>query len=183
MRPGRTLLKWLCYLPELLLLYPLILRPSFALFVPRFRSCAMGPFIITLLSQLSSFSQEIEDFKNFKHFRARTCSTSKILETTKKALAKMESEPAEWLQAPAKDYMQCLDKAKTLLYGEWFLLLLGQINAFTVYYEILQQDKQSFAGRPKQRRNERQRVRDTTADLFTAVGKEVFLLCTIAVSV
>lgn len=60
-------------------------------------------------------------------------------------------------------------------------LLLSQLELFRCYLEILREDTTSLAARSKQRRSERQRVRDTVVDIYVAVGKEVFVLCVIAV--
>jgi hypothetical protein len=60
-------------------------------------------------------------------------------------------------------------------------LLLSQLESIRCYLEILREDSISLAARPKQRRNERQRVRDTLVDIYIAVGREVFVLCVIAV--
>ncbi|KAM5462976.1 hypothetical protein MferCBS49748_006203 [Microsporum ferrugineum] len=60
-------------------------------------------------------------------------------------------------------------------------LLSYQIDAFTSYYTLLREDETSLSKRPKQRRCERQRLRNTLADIFIAIGAEFYVLCTLAV--
>ncbi|QVM05880.1 hypothetical protein D8B26_000587 [Coccidioides posadasii str. Silveira] len=62
-------------------------------------------------------------------------------------------------------------------------LLSYQINAFLSYYDILREDDASLAKRRKQRRSERNRLRDLLIDIFIGVGAEVYLLCTLALPI
>lgn len=62
-------------------------------------------------------------------------------------------------------------------------LLSYQLNGFESYYGILRESEESLAGLSRQRRSERTRICDLLADVFVAVGAEVFLLCVFAVPI
>ncbi|PGG97178.1 hypothetical protein AJ79_09315 [Helicocarpus griseus UAMH5409] len=76
---------------------------------------------------------------------------------------------------------EVLERAIKLFNNDSSELLSFQIDAFNSYYDILREDEMSLAKRPKQRRNERQRVCDTLTDIFVNMGAEPFVLFTLAV--
>ncbi len=55
-----------------------------------------------------------------------------------------------------------------------------QNNAFQPCYELLTEDAISLAKRSKQRRSIRLRARTLLVDVFKGIGREMFLLCTLA---
>ncbi|KAF2193618.1 hypothetical protein K469DRAFT_239323 [Zopfia rhizophila CBS 207.26] len=79
-----------------------------------------------------------------------------------------------------------IDQLKKKMEGfntETYPLASSEIRAFKTYYELLKEDASSLKRRSKQRRSARLRVRSLLVDVFFGIGQEVFLLCTLAVSI
>jgi len=62
-------------------------------------------------------------------------------------------------------------------------LLSYQIQAIQTVYDLLNEDGESIQNRSKQRRSEVSRARELLIDTYLRIGPEVFLLCTIALSI
>lgn len=76
-----------------------------------------------------------------------------------------------------------LEREKATFDDEMHPLPSYQQSKFDLCCELLQEDAASLAGKSRQRQSIRLRVRALLTDIFSDLGGEVFLLCTLAVPI
>jgi hypothetical protein len=85
--------------------------------------------------------------------------------------------------APHTLFIKQLAREKATLNENAHLLSENQGKSFQLCCELLREKATSLAKRSRSRRSVRLRARSLLVDVFTGLGPEVFLLCTLAASI
>ena len=80
-------------------------------------------------------------------------------------------------------FLELLDCERATFDDDAYPLPKHQKDAFELCCELLKEEETSMANRSKQRRSIRYRARTLLSDVFSGVGPEVFLLCTLCTTI
>jgi hypothetical protein len=80
-------------------------------------------------------------------------------------------------------FIEQLERDRATFEDNAYPLPKYQSDAFQLCCELLREDATSLAKRSKQRRSVRLRARTLLVDVFTGLGCEMFLLCTLATNI
>ena len=80
-------------------------------------------------------------------------------------------------------FVELLDCERATFDDDAYPLPKHQKDSFELCCELLKEEETSMAKRSKQRRSTRYRARTLLSDVFSGVGLEVFLLCTLCTTI